>query len=268
MADMDMQTPDLQSILATLASFAPPAQQSRTATPSAAGHDETRDESAKSATSPAQARIEDPRLRPQGRLTASTKPMIDPSTITTWQDGLRCVTKIAAQNASFAASIKKVGGNTFIYGGESVLTRIQMIDNQRQNEMRWYAERQALKQSQGSRERASAQALEILKGLSNGGGAETANGGNSVDVDKELATFDRKIYAAQVQMDTAMTAELKGLGVPFFGTDSSFVVGESDGQDSANVTSNRPKHSPLVTEKQLMDLRRRLVEHLEALYRD
>ena len=54
-------------------------------------------------------RTYDPRLRPQGRTaTLSPKPMIDPATITTWQEGLRCVTKIAAQNSHFAARVRKV----------------------------------------------------------------------------------------------------------------------------------------------------------------
>lgn len=145
-----------------------------------------------------------------------------------------------------------------------------MIDNQRQNEMRWYGKRQALKQSQSSRERASAQASEILKGLSNGNSTESVSSTDGVDLEKQLATFDRKIYAAQMQMDAAMTEELKGLGVPFFGTDPSAIVADDD--DMPDVTQaamvSRPKHSPLVTESQLLTLRRRMVEHLEALYRD
>lgn len=40
--------------------------------------------------------------------TASPKPMIDPANITQWQEALRCVTKIAVQNAQFAISIKRV----------------------------------------------------------------------------------------------------------------------------------------------------------------
>ena len=101
--DTSGQAPDLQSILATLANFAPPPQQSLSATPS------TNDNQwPEAATQHAQRKPEDPRLRPQGRSTASPKPSIDPASITTWQDGLRCVTKIAAQNASFATIIKKV----------------------------------------------------------------------------------------------------------------------------------------------------------------
>ena len=145
-----------------------------------------------------------------------------------------------------------------------------MMDNQRQNEMRWYAERQALKQSQGSREKASAQASEILKGLSksNADDEAPANAPKSADLETELAAFDRKIYGAQLQMDAAMTAELKGLGVPFFGTDAGAVVSGGDDQDLVQASSRRPKHSPLVTETQLRELRRKMVGHLEDLYRD
>lgn len=144
------------------------------------------------------------------------------------------------------------------------------MDNQRQNEMRWYAERQALKQSQGSREKASAQASEILKGLSSNTETNGApvNGPNAADLESELTVFDRKIYAAQQQMDAAMTAELKGLGVPFFGTESGAVVSAGNEQDLVQASSRRPKHSPLVTETQLLELRRKMVGHLEDLYRD
>lgn len=38
----------------------------------------------------------------------SSTPLVDPSTITEWKHGLRCVNKIAAQNQDFAATIRKV----------------------------------------------------------------------------------------------------------------------------------------------------------------
>lgn len=144
-----------------------------------------------------------------------------------------------------------------------------MMENQRQNEMRWYAERQALRQSQGSRERATAQVGEILKGLSNGSHDDSPSTSTDVgNLGEELAKFDRKIYAAQLSMDATMTSELKGLGVPFFGTVESAVLDDDGAGDAMQVLSSRPKHSPLVTEKQLAELRRRMIEHLEALYRD
>ena len=107
-------TPDLQTILATLASFAPAAHPTGAAVSPynvpAAHAPSTQVEQAAS-TPPLQhkeSRVDDPHLRPQSRSTASPKPMIDPATITTWTEGLRCVTKIAAQNAQFAAKIKRV----------------------------------------------------------------------------------------------------------------------------------------------------------------
>lgn len=118
--------PDLQSILATLAQFTQPspnaAQQASSepyfenafgAFPSAVQGD-----NAAATEQNASLKVEaptDPRLRgrPQSRTvtpiaTPQPKNVIDPATITTWQEGLRCVTKIAAQNKMFEASIKRV----------------------------------------------------------------------------------------------------------------------------------------------------------------
>lgn len=109
MTDNNTPTPDLQSILSTLASFAPPAAQ-QTPSPSVFANHDAPSIGPSQPPQPRQSKPEDPRLRPQGRSTPSNPPKsaIDPATITTWPDGLRCVTKIAAQNAQFAASIRKV----------------------------------------------------------------------------------------------------------------------------------------------------------------
>ena len=108
------QVPDLQAILATLAQFSGSnyiAPQDTTQLLPGLGFAhagiEQQNHAAVFDTDPG-LRPLDPRPRPQGRSVSSPKP-IDPATITTWQDGLRCVTKIAAQNAQFAASIRKVG---------------------------------------------------------------------------------------------------------------------------------------------------------------
>ncbi|KAK5169664.1 uncharacterized protein LTR77_005642 [Saxophila tyrrhenica] len=248
-------TPDLQAILSTLAQFSAPVQNQESAQVTQ-NHDaqprvETPIPRHFQPTPPADVekpRTPDPRLRPQSRSIASPKP-IDPATITTWQDGLRCVTKIAAQNAQFAATIKK------------------MMADQRKHEMRWYSERQALKQKQVNRSSSSAQAHSILQSLGGANPSKPASDAESSSSNEaELASFDQKIYAAQVEMETAMTAELKGLGVPFFGTDQSLVVLE-DGMVKA-PPENQPKWSPNITEKQLLELRRRMVGHLEDLYRD
>jgi hypothetical protein len=76
------------------------------------------------------------------------------------------------------------------------------------------------------------------------------------------------VYTAQHSMEEAMTAELKGLGVPFFGTSLDLVI--TDDQQAAVATSSasRSKWSLLVTETELLDLKRKMVTHLEMLYRD
>ncbi|OQO10681.1 hypothetical protein B0A48_03981 [Cryoendolithus antarcticus] len=201
----------------------------------------------------------DPRLRgrPQSRsATPTTSPVsvIDPAKITVWQDGLRCVTKIAAQNKAFELSIKK------------------MMQDQRAHEMRWYSERQALKTTQSSRASSASQAMSILQSLN--GNAETESGPDHADVDveankaNELATFDRKVHAAQQTMEAAMTTELKGLGVPFFGTNEDLVITATDQEVQHQLSASRPKWSTPVTDHELLLLRRKMVGHLEDLYRD
>ncbi|KAK3116383.1 hypothetical protein LTR53_003303 [Teratosphaeriaceae sp. CCFEE 6253] len=247
-------TPDLAAILATLSQFVHPAYTTPPPVP-VAEHVSASQNVTTFAPDPSTllpplptAKPQDPRLRPQSRsATASPKPKIDPATITTWPEGLRCVTKLAAQNAHFAVSIRR------------------MIDEQKKHEMRWYQERQAMKQSHATRASASAQAQSILQSLGNvvthaPPSPEQARSA----IETELAEFDRKIYAAQSAMEVAMTGELKGLGVPFFGTRSETVV--PDGED--DPSSRRNLLAPTITAGELMSLRRKMVGHLEDLYRD
>jgi hypothetical protein len=120
------QQPDLQAILATLAQYsqqtatqpAPyqPAEPDRATPPAPTNNNPSAfTQNAKVESAPT-----DPRLRgrPQSRsVTPAQVPrqeqvqppsVIDPATITVWQDGLRCVTKIAAQNKLFEATIRRV----------------------------------------------------------------------------------------------------------------------------------------------------------------
>ncbi|KAK3637362.1 hypothetical protein LTR56_013712 [Elasticomyces elasticus] len=244
---MDGAPPDLQAILATLSQFT-------NATPDClptSQHDALsayQYEHSTAAPIPAvlpTVRAHDPRLRPQSRsATASPKPIVDPATIITWQEGLRCVTKIAAQNAQFAVSIRR------------------MIEDQKKNEMRWYAERQALKQSQATRSTASAHAQSILQSLGSTASSTPATQQTQSEKDAELAEFDRKIYSAQVSMEVAMTSELKGLGVPFFGTRAEKILAENQAPEERSILSST------ITEAALIELRKKMVGHLEDLYRD
>ncbi|KAK0930214.1 hypothetical protein LTR91_008035 [Friedmanniomyces endolithicus] len=247
-------TPDLQAILATLSQFTNPApipvaQPSETSEQFSTNcYDASQPPPMVPASQSLPApKPQDPRLRPQSRAaTASPKPMIDPATIITWQEGLRCLTKIAAQNAQFAVTIRG------------------MIEDQKKHELRWYADRQALKHVQATHSSASAQAQSILQSL--GSTAVRAPAGKQTQSEKnaELAEFDRKIYAAQTSMEAAMSGQLKGLGVPFFGTRPEMVLlAEERGSIAATSVSG-----PTITESELLALRRKIVGHLEDLYRD
>lgn len=113
--------PELASILATLAQFAPPP------TPSSNTQDQNQ-EPYQSTTPPIPENgipqtyqhpyvpyhapaPSDPRIRPtpQGRSTPTVeKLIIDPATITEWSAGLRCVSKMSAQNRMFGETIRRV----------------------------------------------------------------------------------------------------------------------------------------------------------------
>lgn len=140
--------------------------------------------------------------------------------------------------------------------------------DQRTHEMRWYSERQALKQAQISRSSSAAKALSILQSLNQGVAGSIVEPQSDEAKEAELAVFDRKVYTAQHSMEEAMTAELKGLGVPFFGTSLDLVVADNDGAATASSSASNPKWSSPVTETELLDLKRKMVTHLEMLYRD
>ena len=65
-----------------------------------------------------------------------------------------------------------------------------------------------------------------------------------------------------------MTAELKSLGVPFFGTSVDLIVAEGQETSGAASSASHQKWSAPITEAELLDLKRKMVAHLEMLYRD
>lgn len=138
--------------------------------------------------------------------------------------------------------------------------------------MRWYSDRQALKTTQASRSASAAKALSILQSLSQNNPSQQTAPESEADLEiqkqLELATFDNKVYAAQQAMETAMTAELKGLGVPFFGTNEDLVLPDADTASSVRAQEGHAKWSPPVTADELLQLRRKMIGHLEDLYRD
>ncbi|KAK4992468.1 hypothetical protein LTR66_006281 [Elasticomyces elasticus] len=188
---------------------------------------------------------------PQRHVTPTGKPNIDPASITSWETAYRCVIKLATENRQLKDDIRT------------------MIQNQRKNEEDWYKERQKLKKTLSERHHGAEKVRGILTSL---GGTTTAASSlsktDAVDDQAELTAFDRKIYAAQIRMNDAMTAQLKGLGVPFFGTDPAVITpsnGTSDVEEK-QLHCSRPKWSQPITDLELQKLRSRMVEHLELAY--
>lgn len=130
--------------------------------------------------------------------------------------------------------------------------------------MQWYKERQSLKQIQATRHLEVAKATAIMKVL-NGDSYQPPVETETPEErkEKELREYDGKIWRAQVNMDEAMAMELKGLGVPFFGTDQRLIV-KYEAEISEKPVANL-KWSPLITEAQLWLLQKKMVQYLEDL---
>lgn len=130
--------------------------------------------------------------------------------------------------------------------------------------MRWYAERQELRRVQAARTQSSAQALEILDALN----PDRSNKENGLSTQKsaaeELSNLDKRIYQAQLDFHANTSSRLKTLGVPFFGMPASLVREEQ----SVATQEEYPKYGQPITQSQLNSLRKRMVAHLEDLYRD
>jgi hypothetical protein len=145
-----------------------------------------------------------------------------------------------------------------------------MMQDQKSHEMRWYSERQALKQTQINRATSNAKAASILQSLNLSFVATPQQSASQTEAEKaaELAVFDRKIYSAQMAMDSVMSADLKGLGVPFFGTNTNLIKSDDSSSVPLEQLEDSPKWSVMITESDLLDLRRKMIGHLEDLYRD
>lgn len=78
-------------------------------------------------------------------------------------------------------------------------------------------------------------------------------------MERELQTFDLKVYKAQMQMVREMNAKLRSLGVPFFGTRSDLVRPASKKLD---LTKDGDE---MIDEADLVKLQRRMLEMLEDL---
>lgn len=140
------------------------------------------------------------------------------------------------------------------------------MSDQRKHELEWFSSRQALKQSQAARVAEAAKARQILSDL--GSGAMYAGVESQQSEEQKLAelgAFDAKLYRAQMDMNEAMTVELKALGVPFFGTSAELVV-DGNESDADGNRGERPKWARRVGRRELFELQGKMVAHLEDLY--
>jgi len=69
---------------------------------------------------------------------------------------------------------------------------------------------------------------------------------SSSNMQAELDAYDMKVYKAQQEMHKSMTAELKTLGVPFFGMRTDSLV--------------------KLKEAELLELQKKMLRHLEDMY--
>lgn len=75
-------------------------------------------------------------------------------------------------------------------------------------------------------------------------------------------------------MHDNMTAELKALGVPFFGTNADRILpddhDDATGGDGTGGkgAEGQPKWSPRITKTQLADLQGRIIAFLEDMYKE
>lgn len=85
-----------------------------------------------------------PHPKPQDRVSS---PLIDPSTIIEWKQGLRCVSKISTQNSEFAPAVRKVGQ---VHDPQLVFVAYmyQLMKDQESNVRSWEAGRKNLIEEQ------------------------------------------------------------------------------------------------------------------------
>ncbi|KAG9192647.1 hypothetical protein G6011_11381 [Alternaria panax] len=185
-----------------------------------------------------------PHPKPQDRVSS---PFIDPSTITEWKQGLRCASKIASHNPDFAPAIRK------------------LMKDQESNVKSWEAGRKNLIDEQKFKrenERTNRAALSLPGLLENTPLLRTPERER-----EELEQYDAKVYRACRAMVDSQTSSLKVLGVPFFGVKPHLVVRSS--YDPTEVTDSQS--APVggkISKEQLLELQRKMLNHLMELYGD
>jgi hypothetical protein len=164
---------------------------------------------------------------------------IDPTTITTWSPALRYVTKLLSQNEQLVQHIKK------------------LIKSQHDHERQWWKGRDSVIQERRKREESRNAINDVLRAI---GGLVDTSAPDEPDSDEAaLAAYDRKVHQAMHQMFKSFNKDLTEMGIPFFGT-KSHLIREDGTPDTGTV--------PTMTRKELGQLQRRMLQFLEDMCKD
>ncbi|CAI6340433.1 unnamed protein product [Periconia digitata] len=260
MADTNMETPDLQQILATLASFA----EAENATPQPTQlvdpsqlqslhqeplkHNPT--DSSQQYKKQKREQSRDPRLG--GRSTLPTHPSsnaqhrpssvsIDPATITEWKHGLRYVTKLAMQKPDLGDLVRK------------------LIRDEQRNFKDWANGRQRFIQEQELKrenEKTQLAALSLTNILGDMEPHRTPE-----REQEELSQYDLKIYRACGAMVDSQSKTLAQHGVPFFGV-RPVLISDNDVQLLDEDSNAGQEPTKTITNHQVLQLQRKMLGHL------
>lgn len=158
------------------------------------------------------------------------------------------MSKIAAQNPNFAGSIRK------------------LIKDQERNVRDWSSGRTRLVEEQKHKlenEKTQRATLALTGILGDMPFLRTAERDQ-----EELSQFDQKVYRACRAMVDSQSSQLKSLGVPFFGVRLDLILDDDDGDDGVPSEKADASQETKVTKKQLLELQRKMLNHLMEMYGD
>lgn len=179
--------------------------------------------------------------------TQTLTPTIDPATITSWKHGLRCVNKIAAQNPNFNGTVQKLMKDQERHVKEWESARKRLIEDHK------------VKRENEKMHRAALCLPSVLENMAPLRTPEREK--------EEMQQYDAKVYRAARSMVESQSAQLKSLGVPFFGIRMDLVV--DDGEASTeNKAPGEQGASGKITTKEMLELQRKMLNHLVELYGD
>ncbi|KAJ5902323.1 hypothetical protein N7495_002851 [Penicillium taxi] len=226
----DDNTPDLNSVLKSLASFTAPKN------PSLSGNTPSSLRRAVSNPRP-QPRPSDLISKPPGG------PTIDPTTITTWPAALRYV-------------MRTIGSN------EEIQLRLKGISRSHAaQEKQWWEKRTALLKTQQARAERKQELDQVLRSI--GAQVDSKATSTTKEDEAEIKRFDLQVHSACVDLEKAFEAEMRGFNIPFFVLKSNLIQDEP----STEIKSVEGVPSKL-SKSELVNLKRRMLVLLNDLCKD